>query len=360
MEIVIAILMFAVLVLVHEFGHFITAKRAGVRVDEFAIGFPPRLFSFKRGETTYSLNLLPLGGYVRMPGENGEMTNEQGEPDPRTFAAQSAGKRAIILVAGVTMNFIFAWAIYTGLFAFQGQPSPDYIFISTVVAHSPAQAAGLMAGDRIEAIDGTTVTTDDTVVHTAILDAINADKSNSATVPLTITVLRNGKQLVLKVNAIRNPAPNQGNVGVEYEQHFKYIGVPLWQTPFVGFQQIGENFALEGQGIHEILAGVIKPSQAVAGPVRIVQYAGEASSQGIAAALGFMAFLSWNLAVVNLLPIPGLDGGRLLILCVEVLRRGKRLAPEREALINLAGMVFLLSLIAIITVNDISQIVSGH
>jgi regulator of sigma E protease len=360
MEIVIAILMFAVLVLVHEFGHFIVAKRAGVRVDEFAIGFPPRLFSFKRGETTYSLNLLPLGGYVRMPGENGDMNDEQGEPDPRTFAAQTAGKRAAILVAGVTMNLLFAWVIYTGLVAVQGQPAADYIYVSTVVKNSPAQMAGMQPGDRLEAINGTKVTTDDTVVHTAILDAINADKSNSATVPITITVLRNGQQLVLKVNALRNPPSGQGNVGVQYTDHIKYTGVPLWQTPLLGVQQIGGDFAAEGEGIHQILIGAIKPSDAVAGPVGIVQIAGEASNAGIGPALSFMAFLSWNLAVVNLLPIPGLDGGRLLILGVEVLRRGKRLAPEREAIINLAGLVFLLSLIAIITVNDISRIISGH
>lgn len=357
MEIVIAILMFAVLVLVHEFGHFITAKRAGVRVDEFAIGFPPRLFSFKRGETTYSLNLLPLGGYVRMPGENGEMTNEQGDPDPRTFAAQSAGKRALILVAGVAMNFIFAWVIYTGLFAFQGQPIPNQAYITSIASKSPAQAAHLQANDRILAINGEPVT-DASSVQSAIAKAMNADKSNSATVPLTITILRNGEQETIQVNARRHPPSGQGAIGIVIGS--KYTPVPLWQTPFLGVQQVGGDFAAEGEGIHEILIGAIKPSDAVAGPVGIVQIAGEASNAGLGAALSFMAFLSWNLAVVNLLPIPGLDGGRLLILGVEVLRRGKRLAPEREALINLAGMVFLLSLIAVITVNDISRIVSGH
>src|SRR5579871_6527443 len=108
-----AIPVFCLLVIVHEFGHFIVAKLAGIRVDEFAIGFPPRLISFRRGETTYSINLLPIGGYVRMPGENGETTDEHGRPDPRTFGAKPAGKRAIVLVAGVTMNIILAILLFT-------------------------------------------------------------------------------------------------------------------------------------------------------------------------------------------------------------------------------------------------------
>jgi regulator of sigma E protease len=358
MQIIIAILVFAVLVLVHEFGHFIVAKRSGVRVDEFAIGFPPRLFSFKRGETTYSLNLLPLGGYVRMPGENGETTDEQGNPDTRTFGAQSAAKRAAILVAGVTMNLLFAWVIYTGIFAIVGQGHPDYAYINSVAAKSPAQSAQLLANDRIIAINGQAVN-DANSVHDAITNAIAADKSNNATVPLTLTVLRNGKQDIIHVDARKNPPAGQGNVGITIGEHLKYTPIPLWKTPIMGVQQIGTNFVLEGDGIHQILVGVIKPGDAFTGPVGIVKVTGDIANQGIGPLLFFTAFLSWNLAVVNLLPIPGLDGGRLLILGIEVLRRGRRMAPEREALINLAGMVFLLSLIAIITFNDISHIV-GH
>src|SRR5215472_7840381 len=116
-----AIPVFGLLVIAHEFGHFIIAKRAGIRVDEFAIGFPPRLFSFRRGETLYSINLLPLGGYVRMPGENGETTDEAGNYDPRSFASKPAGTRAIVLLAGVTMNFLLAFLLFTA-FAAAGQP----------------------------------------------------------------------------------------------------------------------------------------------------------------------------------------------------------------------------------------------
>lgn len=370
MSILIAILVFAVLVLVHEFGHFIVAKRAGVRVDEFAIGFPPRLFSFKRGETTYSLNLIPLGGYVRMPGENGELTDESttvttnafGERqevkqvDPRTFAAQSARNRAAILVAGVTMNLLFAWVIYSGVYAVVGEPHYDIPTIGVVEAGSPARMVGFQNGDRILAINGQSVHSQQDV-STFIANAIAVDKSNSATVPLSFTFSHGGQNHTVTVNARRNPPSGQGHVGFSID--VLMTPAPLWKVPVLGIQQIGQNFVLEGQGIQQIIAGVIKPGDAFTGPVGIVKATGDSASAGPAALFYFMAFLSWNLAVVNLLPIPGLDGGRLLILGIEVLRRGKRLAPEREGLINLAGMVFLLSLIAIITVNDISHII-GH
>src|SRR5215472_8783208 len=147
-----AVPIFALLVLVHELGHFLTAKWAGIRVDEFAIGFPPRVASVTRGETTYSINLLPLGGYVRMPGENGEMTDEAGNFDPRSFASKPAGTRAIVLLAGVTMNFLLAFLLFTA-FAAAGQPQYTRV-IKSVVAGSPAAHAGLKGGDTILSIDG--------------------------------------------------------------------------------------------------------------------------------------------------------------------------------------------------------------
>lgn len=362
MTILAAVLVFAILVIVHEFGHFIMAKRAGVRVDEFAIGFPPRIWGFKRGETQYSLNLLPLGGYVRMPGENGEVTDEHGNPDTRTFGAQTAGKRALILVAGVTMNMILAIVIYIGLFAVNGKPNYDIPVIASVVAGSPAATAGINGGDRILAINGHR-TQDVKNVQDLIAQTIADDKNpvDKDTVPLQITVGHLGQQHTLTVNARRNPPQGQGAIGIGISVLFS--AVPIWQTPGLAIVQIGENFTVTGQGIHDVLAGIIKPGEAFSGPVGIVKFtsqaAGETSSYGLTPLLSLMALLSWNLAVVNLLPIPGLDGGRLLILGIEVLRRGKRLAPEREAIINLAGMVFLLSLIAVITVNDISHIVAG-
>src|SRR5487761_1695249 len=148
----VAIPVFALLVLVHEFGHFITAKWAGIRVDEFAIGFPPRLLSCTRGETTYSINALPIGGYVRMPGENGETTNEAGAYDPRAFASKPPSKRLIVLLAGVTMSFLLAIVFFTAAEAV-GQVELRPV-VATVQSGSPAQAAGIVKGDTLLSVDG--------------------------------------------------------------------------------------------------------------------------------------------------------------------------------------------------------------
>ncbi len=376
MPIIAAIFVFAVLILIHELGHFIMAKRAGVRVEEFAIGFPPRLFSFKRGETTYSINALPLGGYVRMPGENGELTDTDGKYDPRTFGAQTAGKRALILVAGVTMNMLLAWAIYTGIYGIAGVPqpivgqvqvTPEQIAapgecchsvpqpISNIGLETPAQQVGLKPGDRILSVNGHSVMDSSDVA----LQVFAAQLSNkNATTPVTLVIQRGNQQLTLIPNARRHPPTGQGAIGITFAPVFTHVA--WWQVPGLGFHYIGQDFQQEGLGIQGILAGAISPGDAVSGPVGIVKATGDAASAGFVALLGFMAFLSWNLAIVNILPIPGLDGGRLLILGIEVLRRGKRLAPEREAMINLAGMLVLLSLIAVVTINDISHLVTGR
>ncbi len=358
MSILVAIIVFAVLVIVHEFGHFIVAKRSGVRVDEFAIGFPPRLWSVKRGETRYSINALPLGGYVLMPGENGEMYDEKGNVDPRTFAAQPASKRAAILVAGVTMNLILAWVIYMGIFGVQGvglDPAHSLPIVGQTVKGTPAEQS-LKAGDKIISVNGTQVNN----VPDTQADIKNAAKNapqNATEIPITLVIVRDGKVQTLQTHAQYNSSSKQWQIGFYFQQQYRHV--PVVQVPGTALNQVFVgNFQLVGEGVHEVLAGIIKPQDAVSGPVGIVQVISTASS--IADLLYLMAFLSWNLAVFNLLPIPGLDGGRLLLVGVEVLRRGRRLAPEREALINLVGLGFLLSLLLVFTVNDILRIVNGQ
>lgn len=361
MQIIIAILVFAVLVIVHEFGHFIVAKRSGVTVQEFAIGFPPRLWSVQRGETRYSINALPLGGYVLMPGENGELTDQQGQYDPHSFAAQNARKRAAILVAGVTMNLIFAALIYTVILAVVGQPRDPSLttpIVGLVQSGTPAQAAGLRVGDRLITINGQPVKSEAQALDD-VANEISADKTASPTVPVTLVVQRGSRQVTIQVNARKSPPSGQGPIGFGFQNQFDHP--PLWQAPLLGLQQVFVgNFQATGEGIHQIIIGVVKPQQAFSGPVGIVNIAGQAAQDGPTTLFSFMAYLSWNLAIINLLPIPGLDGGRLLILGIEVLRRGRRLAPQREALINLIGMVFLLSLILLFTINDVSNIINGH
>jgi regulator of sigma E protease len=358
-----AIPVFGLLVLVHEFGHFITAKWAGIRVEEFGIGFPPRLFGVKRGETIYSLNWLPIGGFVRMPGENGETTNEQGVYDPRSFAAKPPSKRLIVLLAGVTMNVLMAFVLLTAA-EIIGQPDATRIpaVVGAVQADSPAAQAGLKPGDRFLSINGQPVTyyTD---FRAEVAKLTDDQPANVTTVPITVTVRRPGiaEPVTLTVQAIAHPDANQGHFGFTVDESgAPYIRVPLWQAPAKAIQDMGDMIVGTVNGIGQIINGQIPWNKAVSGPVGIVNVTGQVAATvpqiGPYLILYLTAYLSLNLAFVNALPIPALDGGRVLLVLIEVLRRGKRLSPEREGLINLVGMGLLLLLMLIVTLNDVGNL----
>lgn len=357
-----AIPVFGLLILVHEFGHFLTAKWAGIRVDEFALGFPPRLLSVKRGETTYSLNLLPIGGYVRMPGENGETTDENGNYDARTFAAKTPGKRAIVLLAGVTMNILLAVVCFT-VAEMMGQVNLRAA-AGTVVKDSPAAVAQMQPHDRILSINGHPTTSfTDVIMQT---NAALCPKPKTAKVPIQIVVVHAGSTtpVTLTVNALVNPGPNQGHLGITGDTTQTYNSrVPFWQAPVKGVQDIGDVIGATANGIGQVVSGCLPISQAVQGPVGIVDTTGKVAdtipTNGWYLMLYLVGALSVSLAIVNLLPIPALDGGRVLFIGIEVLRRGKRISPEREALVNLIGMAALLFLMLLVTINDVGNLF-GH
>ncbi len=397
-----AIPVFGLLVMVHEFGHFITAKWAGIRVEEFGLGFPPRVVGIRKREsggweviwfggrrddadsydalkqtplsgtsggvsqpgaavsdhTIYSLNLLPIGGFVRMPGENGDINDVNGNYDAGSFAAKSAGKRLIVLVAGVTMNVILAMILFTFAFGL-GQPQllPQ---IGTVVPNSPAAAAGLRAGDIITGVNGKPIRffSDLQDIVTA---QIQADNNHHATVPVSLQVRRHGQTqpLTTTVNVREHPPAGQGPMGIVASNAITYDSLPLWQAPIHGvqytFQVTGEFITAIGQ----MITGAL-PFQ-VSGPVGIVQYTGQAAqsvpSEGWWPLLSLTAVLSLNLAIINILPFPALDGGRVVLVIVEVVRGGKRLKPEVEGIINFVGMAVLLSLMVVITYFDVKGLI---
>jgi len=406
-----AIPVFGLCVLVHEFGHFITAKWAGIRVEEFGIGFPPRLVGFRKRDsggweviwfvskhnaedtydnrkqyryesaggvgtilpeeikgnsigrnsqvdsrtsdhTIYSINFLPIGGFVRMPGENGDINDPEGNYDPQSFAAKSAGKRIIVLIAGVTMNIILAMVLFTIAYGL-GEPTFPAV-IGKVVPGSPAAMAGLQPGDTLVSVNGHPVQLF-TDVQDIVNKAIATDHNQHAILPVTLEIRHAGEKLTVSktVNVRVHPPQGQGPMGVE--EKIVFVSSPLWQAPFKGIQH---TFTITGDFINQIaqmIAGAIKPQ--LAGPVGIVKITGEVAASvpdlGWWPILSLTAILSLNLAIINILPFPALDGGRILLILIELLRGGKRLKPEREGIINFIGMAILLTLMVIITVNDV-------
>lgn len=396
-----AIPVFGLLVLVHEFGHFITAKWAGIRVEEFGLGLPPRIVGFRKresggweivwlgggssaedqysdgkqtpfsgasggvtvpgttGNTIYSLNFLPIGGFVRMPGENGDINDAEGKYDPGSFAAKSAGKRIIVLVAGVTMNIILAMILFTIAYGFIGEPMLRPV-VGQVVPNSPAAAAGLRTGDTIVAVKGQTIQSFDALQTIVTQDIANASGRN--TVPVAMLVRHRGDPTPVNtvVNARVHPPKDQGAMGVvadESNSNIIYNSVPLWQAPLKGIQHTVIVTGAFFQAIGQMITGAMKPQ--LSGPVGIVQMTGKTAqsvtSEGWWPLLNLTAVLSLNLAIINILPFPALDGGRILLILIELLRGGKRLKPEREGLINLAGMAVLLTLMVVITISDVTH-----
>ena len=390
-----AIPVLGLLVLVHEFGHFIAAKWAGIRVEEFGLGLPPRIVGMRKrdaggwelvwlngrgGEndylaqqqgmkygvdapahhTIYSLNFLPIGGFVRMPGENGEIHDENGNYDAGSFAAKPAGKRLIVLVAGVIMNLILAMVLFTIAYSPAVGERDFQPVIATVAPHTPAATAGLQPGDTIISANGQNIQVFSQVQY-AVQNALATlkDTGPNASVPIHLVVIHKGasSSTNITVSARLHPPAGQGALGVTRTEQTKVITVPLWEAPIKGVQQTITSVQQYVQGIFQIVTGQVKAQ--VAGPVGIVkitsQVAQSVPDQGWWPILSLTAILSLSLAVMNILPFPALDGGRVVLVLIEVLRGGKRLKPEREGLINLIGMLALLTLMVVITISDVSH-----
>lgn len=325
----------------HELGHFATAKLFGVRVKEFAIGFPPRIGSVERGGTEYSLNVFPIGGYVRLEGEDGDSSA------PDSFAVKPKPHRAVILAAGATMNFLIAPLLMTSV-AIVGQPTIAGATLQAVQSGSPAAAAGLVPRDVLISIDDRRIT-DDRVLQ----DELAARGSR----PIQLVVWPDGdanQAHVVDVTPRAAPAPGQGRLGITFSPRVVMVQYPPLEAPARG---IGQSFDMLGQiadGFRQLFFGPQPMLDQVGGPVAIAQATGAAAQQGPGPLLTLAAFLSLNLALVNLLPFPALDGGRLAMLVVEQLR-GRRLNPRIEGMVHLVGFAVLVTLMLIVTAHDVTR-----
>ncbi|OGM14499.1 hypothetical protein A3A76_05865 [Candidatus Woesebacteria bacterium RIFCSPLOWO2_01_FULL_39_23] len=347
------LLILSILVLVHEFGHFIAAKRAGVWVEEFGLGYPPRVYGRKIGETMYSINLFPIGGFVRL---HGEQTEEGISKPKKAFFYKNKKKRFSILIAGVVMNFILAIVAFTVVYTFSGVPrETDKVIVSGIAKDSPAESAGIKDNDVIESVAGQEVKD-----IGKFIEIVETKKGEKITLGLKD---KNGAERHVEVTPRINHPDNEGPIGVAVTQTEMYFP-PIWKRPFLGvyngFQEAifwGETIVIGlFTVIKNLLTGVVPKD--VAGPVGIFAMTSEVSKFGILAIINFLGVFSVNLAIINIVPFPALDGGRLFFLGIESLI-GKKVVPKIEAAIHMAGMVVLILLIIAITIGDVRRLISA-
>jgi regulator of sigma E protease len=377
-----------VLVLVHELGHFVVAKWTGMRVDEFGIGFPPKLFGIKKGETLYSINLLPIGGFVKIYGEDSvdtlsspvssegrdrrsEALDEAGEggedsirkSSSRSFVSKSKWAQSIVLLAGITMNILFAWLLVAVAFGIgvdgtvkESEAGPNArLTITGVLPQSPANKGALIPGSVIKSVEagGDTLSVLSPTAFSSFVESHD-------TVPLTLVYTYMGEPRIVQITpekGIINDAPDKAAIGVALslrDTMHRSIG-----------KSIVDSFIYIVKGIHDIVVGLLSllydalrfkaDFSQIAGPVGIVGLVGEASAYGITTLLMFTAFISLNLAVINVFPFPALDGGRLMFVIIEAIK-GSPITPKLVSTLNTVGFFVLIALMVAVTWNDVAKL----
>jgi regulator of sigma E protease len=346
---IVFILILGLLVFVHEFGHFWMAKRSGVQVHEFAFGFRPRLFAWKRGETEYAINLLPFGGYVRLEGE-GQNTGK------RSFVAQPPLVKVKVLAAGVVMNLVLGWLLLIFAYGIGSYPltetfnqhsgipvsHPSVVMVSP---NSPADTAGLKAGDKILSINKQPITG---VEQVSQVTHANAGKE------IIIQFERNGQTQQVSATPRLNPPAGEGSLGIGTNQE-GLVKVSWAKAPLIALEEEGSQIKAAFAGFGRFIAQLVEKrqvSQEVSGIVGIGAATGVVRRLGIGTLVQFIALISTNLAVINILPLLPLDGGHIFFVIVEAIRK-KPVSDTVKQNTALAGLVFILFLFVIVTYKDL-------
>jgi regulator of sigma E protease len=364
MFILIFVLILIALIIVHEFGHFIVAKFFKIRVDEFGIFFPPRLFAKKFGETEYSINLLPLGGFVKIFGEN----YDEGKNDPRSFVSKPRYQQALVIVAGIAFNLIFAWLVISAGYMAGLPTAAEHKGFGTVTnqeatvtglrADSPAQKAGIMPGDSVKRVETATDSIDTKVLNSQQSTAITAFITSHSEESVVITVERNNEEKIFLAKAAEGLVPDRKVIGIELAD----IGI-LKLNPIQALGQgailtwdITKSTAVGLAGFFKQIFTASANFNEVAGPIGITVYGASAIKEGFAAAAVLTALISINLAIINLVPIPGLDGGRLFIIIIESIIR-RPVSPAVVMKLTIAGFLLLITLMIVVSYHDIARLV---
>lgn len=358
------LIVFGVLVFVHELGHFLAARRIGVMVEEFGFGFPPHLWSRKKGDTLYSINAIPLGGFVKLYGEHGEKAD-----DVRSFASKTKIQKVFVLVSGVLMNLFLAfWILFLlylfgfkptilGMKKYRGIKNDLRIEIIKVEENTPASES-LKVGDIVKKIEG-----EDIYVDVELFMRLNEFTKNNPEKEVNLTIIREGREEIKKLKTYeteiegRNGKIKARRVGVVLETKGS-IRAPIYLAPFVAFLEIFRLGSNTFVGIVDFFKKIFTRliiSDNVIGPVGIVTMIGGVAKLGLEPLLQFVAILSASLAIINIMPIPALDGGHLLILFVEKIKR-KDLSLEAKSVVQFLGFAFIIMIIIIITIRDLTGI----
>ncbi|MBC8567162.1 RIP metalloprotease RseP [Mogibacterium sp. NSJ-24] len=332
MTIIYAILIFCVLIFVHEFGHFIAAKACGVKVNEFSIGMGPAFFKKQKGETLYSLRIFPIGGFCAMEGEDEDSNDE------RAFNRKPAWQRAVVLAAGAFMNLLTAVILMIIIAFWSGQATT---VVDEVLDDSPAYEAGLQSGDEIVAVNDSRIND-----WNDILAAIGGSKADS----VELTVERNGRNISVTSAIEYDEEAGRSKVGIKPVVRHNII-----ESIGTGIKNTGNMTVMMYDIIKELITGGVSAKE-LSGPVGIVYAVNDTAKAGIIYVVYLSALLSLNLAIMNMLPFPALDGGRLLFLLIRKIT-GKRVTDEMEGKIHFIGIVLLMALMVYVTWNDIVKFI---
>lgn len=355
MTVIIFLIVLAVLIFVHELGHFLAARLCGIRVDAFALGFGPRIISWKRKETEYALNIIPFGGYVKIFGENPDEASLHGPHSNRSFVNKPRWQQAIVLSAGVFFNFLFAWLLYalvftsgvtattTGFEKYADNFANQRIMVTYVSPNSPAENAGIKSGDvltKVESIE-------------AFQDFINKSQGRE----VSLEYGRDGKEKVSKVTPVTGIVTDRYAIGISMD----IVGdlrLPIWTALVESFGHTWGMTKLTTIGLGQFLGNIFRGTAdfaSVAGPIGIAGIVGDAAGLGFTYLLMITALISINLGVINLIPFPALDGGRLLFVVIESFIR-RRIPMSFANAVNTVGFVLLMLLMIIVTYKDITKL----